>query len=195
MANGSEPTGAELIAELNDLLALDHDAVQAYSLAIGRISQAEHRETLAGFRGDHQRHVEQLTQLVRDRGGVPAEMPHLPTGVFKAAVQALGAAGDDRAVLLAFKTNEGQVRDKYRRHAARAHDPAVAAILQRAADDEERHYAWVEQTLERMGVTSDTLLGAAQQAAEAVQGRAADAVEAAGRRVAEVVDRARPGRA
>ncbi|HSU14750.1 ferritin-like domain-containing protein [Longimicrobium sp.] len=193
MADETFPTGAELVAELNDLLALDHDAVQAYSLAIGRISSAEYRETLAGFRADHQRHIERLAQLIRDRGGVPLQLPHIPTGVFKAAVQALGTLGDDRATLLAFKTNEGQVRDKYRRHADRPHDTAVSVVLRGAAADEERHYAWVEEVVEHLGAGPGTLVGTAQQAAQAVHGRTADAIESAGRRVAETVEQLRPG--
>jgi rubrerythrin len=187
------PEGAALVAMLNDLLMLDHDAVQAYSIAIGRISRAEYREALAGFRGDHQRHIDQLTQLIRDYGGVPLQMPHLPTGVFKAAMQALSTLGDDRAVLMAFKTNEGQVRDKYRRAADQPLDPAVGAIISTAALDEEQHYAWVEQVLRKMGVEEGTLLDTAQNAAEKVQGRVIDAVEGAGRRVAEAAERMRPG--
>ena len=69
MDSATPRSGPELIAELNDLLALDHDAIEAYSLAIGRVSRAEYREALAGFRGDHQRHVEQLTELIRARDG------------------------------------------------------------------------------------------------------------------------------
>src|SRR5688500_115264 len=187
------PTGAELIAELNDLLALDHDAVQAYSLAIGAISTSEYRETLAQFRGDHQRHVEQLTQLIQNHGGVPVQMPHLPTGAFKLAVQALGTLGDDRAVLMTFKANEAQVRDKYRRHANRPHTEAVDVVLRAAAADEERHYAWVEQAVERMGVERGGLLDTVQDAVETVHGRTADVIESAGRRVAEAVDSVRPG--
>jgi rubrerythrin len=191
--DGTFPRGAELVAELNDLLALDHDAVEAYSLAIGRISNTEYRETLAGFRGDHQRHIERLSELIREHGGVPVHLPHIPTGVFKAAVQALGTLGGDRAVLLAFKTNEGQVRDKYRRHADRPHSTAVSVILRGAATDEERHYAWAEEVVERLGAGPGTLAGSAQQAAEAVHGRTADIVESAGRRVAETVEQLRPG--
>jgi rubrerythrin len=193
MADNGMPTGAELIAELNDLLALDHDAVQAYSLAIGAISNAEYRDTLAGFRGDHQRHVERLTQLIRDNGGVPVELPHLPTGAFKLAVQALGTLGDDRAVLMTFKANEAQVRDKYRRHAERPHKTAVSVILRAAAADEERHYQWVDEVLQQMGVERGGLLDTVQGAVEAVHGRTADAVESAGRRVAEAAERIRPG--
>jgi rubrerythrin len=193
MADTTPPTGAELIAELNDLLALDHDAVQAYSLAIGAISNAEYRDTLAGFRGDHQRHVEQLTQLIQTQGGVPVQLPHLPTGAFKLAVQALGTLGDDRAVLLTFKANEAQVRDKYRRRAARPHNTAVSVILRAAAADEERHYEWVRGALERMGIERGGLIDTVQDAVETVHGRAADAIEAAGRRVAEAAERMRPG--
>lgn len=193
MTDATVPEGAALLALLNDLLMLDHDAVQAYSIAIGRISRAEYREVLAGFRGDHQRHIDQLTELIRGRGGVPAQMPHLPTGVFKAAMQAFSTLGDDRAVLLAFKTNEGQVRDKYRRAADQPLDPAVGAIISAAALDEEQHYAWVEQVLRKMGVDEGSLLDTAQNAAEKVQGRVIDAVEGAGRRVAEAAERMRPG--
>ena len=193
MADDTIPTGAELIAELNDLLALDHDAVQAYSLAIGAISNAEYRDTLAGFRGDHQRHVEQLTQLIQNHGGVPVQMPHLPTGAFKLAVQALGTLGDDRAVLMTFKANEAQVRDKYRRHAARPHNTAVSVILRAAAADEERHYQWADEAVRGLGVERGGLLDTVQDAVETVHGRTADAVEAAGRRVAEAAERLRPG--
>ena len=192
MSDHTPPTGAELIAELNDLLALDHDAVQAYSLAIGAISNAEYRETLSGFRGDHQRHIQQLTQLIQSNGGMPVELPHLPTGAFKLAVQALGTLGDDRAVLLAFKANEAQVRDKYRRHAARPHTTAVSVILRAAAADEERHYQWVEQALQGLGIERGGLVDTVQDAVETVHGRTADAIESAGRRVAEAAERMRP---
>jgi rubrerythrin len=193
MSDSTFPAGAELIAELNDLLALDHDAVQAYSLAVGAISSAEYRDTLAGFRGDHQRHIDQLTQLIQNHGGAPVALPHLPTGAFKLAVQALGTLGDDRAVLMTFKANEAQVRDKYRRHAARPHSPAVSVILRAAAADEERHYIWVDEALQRMGVERGGLLDTVQDAVETVHGRTADALESAGRRVAEAAERMRPG--
>jgi rubrerythrin len=192
MDSATPVSGAELIAQLNDLLALDHDAIEAYSLAIGRVSRAEYREALAGFRGDHQRHVDELTELVRARGGVPVQLPHIPTGFFKTAIQALGTLGDDRAILMAWKTNEGQVRDKYRRYANQVHEPAAGAIISRAADDEDQHYAWGEQTLAQLGVREGTIVHTAQETVEKVHGRVADLVEGAGQRVSGVVDRMRP---
>jgi rubrerythrin len=191
MAAEREPTRAELLAELNDLLQLDHDAVQAYTLAIDTLKSDAYRETLIQFRGDHQRHIRELTDLVRAHGGTPVETAHLPTGLFKLAVQALGTAGDDRRVLLAFKTNEGQVREKYRRHADAPHPPEVTDVLRRAAVDEEKHYAWAAEILERLGAGPESTLGQVQEVVEQVHGRTADAVEGAERRVRESLREAR----
>jgi rubrerythrin len=191
---GGDGTDAGLLAELNDLLQLDHDAVQAYTLAIQNLPRDAFGETLARFRDDHERHVSELAELIRAHGGAPARLPHLPTGAFKLALQGLGNAGGLRETLLAFKTNEAQVRDKYRRHAGRAHPAEVDAVLRRAAADEEKHYAWAAEMLERLGAGTDTVPGVAAEVLERVQGRLADAVEAAQRGVARAVGSLRPDR-
>lgn len=185
------PNEAQLVAELNDLLQLDHDAVQAYGLALDGLQDERHRATLREYRADHERHVEELTRLVQSFGGIPLNLPHLPTGAFKLAVQAVGRLGGDRALLLAFKTNEGQVRAKYREHVARAHSVDVQEVLRRAADDEERHYRWVGRVLEEMGAGSDTLTGQAQGALEQVHGTVANLVEGAERRLLQQAERLR----
>ncbi|HEX8903423.1 MAG TPA: DUF2383 domain-containing protein, partial [Longimicrobiaceae bacterium] len=78
-------SGAKLIAELNDLLRLDHDAIGAYTIAIENFESVTYRDTLEGFRRDHERHVRELTGLVRAAGGTPAEAPHLSSSPFKLA--------------------------------------------------------------------------------------------------------------
>ena len=170
-----------LVAELNDLLKLDHDAVQAYTLAIRLVENADYKRQLEEFRADHQRHIDELTQLIRSRDGVPLELPHLPSGVFKLAVQAVGGAGGDRAVLLAFKANERQVRDKYRRAARAVHPADVTSVLARGADDEARHYAWSLATLEELGVSPGSMTARAENAFEVAHARAADVMEGAER--------------
>ena len=177
------PTEAELVAELNDLLQLDHDAVQAYTLAIRSLDNESYKETLRQFRGDHERHIDELTQLIRAHGGMPIQLPHLPTGAFKLAVQAVAAVGSDRAVLTAFKANERQVRDKYRRAAQAAHTADVTTVLARAADDESRHYAWVLETLEDLGFDADSVAGQAERAFEVTHKGVADAIEGAERKM------------
>jgi len=182
-------TGAELVAELNDLLRLDFDAIAAYTVAIERVESVTYRETLEGFRRDHERHVRELSELVRGAGGTPAEAPHVPTGAFKLAVQAAGAAGSDRALILAFKANEGQSVEKYRRHAERPHSPGVAEVLRRAARDEEKHYEWAETRLKRLDAGPRTAAGKAEAVFETVHGKSADLIEAAERKAREVVEK------
>ncbi|HEV7992386.1 MAG TPA: ferritin-like domain-containing protein [Gemmatimonadaceae bacterium] len=176
----TQPTmtgNSELVAELNDLLQLDHDAVNAYGIAIQSIDNASWKESLIRYRGDHERHIDNLTTHIRVLGGIPMQLPHVPTGIFKSAVQLAGKAGGDRAILLAFKSNEGQVRDKYSRAANAGHPQATTALLRQNARDEETHYAWVSGVLESIGAGADTTVGKAEAAFEKVHGGAATAME------------------
>jgi rubrerythrin/limonene-1,2-epoxide hydrolase len=177
-----------LIAELNDLIQLDHDAVEAYTIAIDRIKDVGRRESLVAFRADHKRHIEELAAQVRARGGLPIELPH-PTGALKLAVQALGALGDDRSLLLAFKAVEGQVRDKYQRAARRTMPGDVAEIVTRAAADEAKHYAWVETTLKELGAGQGTLPHGVASAVEGIHKLLADPIERVEREVMRHVGR------
>ena len=90
------------IATLNDLVQLDHDAVGAYGIAIHSASDESHRQALREFRADHERHIEEITRLIQDRGGKPLQAPHLPTSVLKLAVQKAGTLGGPKSLLLAF---------------------------------------------------------------------------------------------
>jgi uncharacterized protein (TIGR02284 family) len=178
-----------LIAALNDLLQLDHDALQAYDVAIENLESESSRETLRQFRADHARHVAELTNLVRSNGGSPVHQPHLSTGLFKLAVQQIGRAGGDYGILLAFEANERQVRDKYWRHAERPHPPEVRDALRRNAEDEERHYSWAIETLRRMDPGSTQLGEQARHLVALAQARAADLFEGVERNVREQADR------
>jgi rubrerythrin len=165
------------VAMLNDLLQLDHDAVGAYGIAIHAATDEAHRETLREFRADHERHIEELTRLIQDRGGKPIQAPHLPTSVFKLAVQKAGALGGQTALLLAFKANERQSRDKYRRAAESADDLEVADVLARGADDEIRHYDWAVRTLIELGVSPDSATARVERVIEIGNARLTDVIE------------------
>ena len=169
-----------MVAYLNDLLQLDIDAVQAYGLVIAQLESNARKATVKRYQADHKRHVASLETLIRAHGGVPIPMSHIPTGPFKLAMQATASLGDDRSVLLLFKSNERQVRDKYRRAAKRNGLPDnVVRVIKRAAADEERHYRWVEKSLQQLGADSRTPIGRAANVMEIMSARTADVVEAA----------------
>ncbi len=191
MSDPFSPSDARLLVELNDLLQLDHDAVQAYTVAIEHLHDEQLRRTVLAFRDDQERHIADLTRLIQSLGGTPLEAPHIPTGFFKLALQKAAAAGSDRELLLAFKANEGQVRDRYRRAAAATLPGEATDAVRRNASDEERHYAWVTQALEVMGAGADSALGRVEAGVEAVHGRTADAIEAGEREVMYAAEQAR----
>jgi rubrerythrin len=194
MAHTHTRTDAEIVAILNDLLQLDHDAVQAYTLAIDALESPEFIQSLKRFRGDHERHIRDLTELIEAHGGTPMQLSHVPTGAFKLAVQAVGNAGRDREVLLAFKTNERQVRDKYERMAEGSNPPDVAEVLHRNSADEEKHYQWVSRALEQLGAGTGTPVGGAAEGFETAHARTADVVEGIERKAMEHVERLRGSR-
>lgn len=188
---------SSVIADLNDLLQLDHDAVNAYTLAIDTLRNDTYRELLAAYRGDHKRHIEQISTLVRERGGVPIEAPH-PHGPLKMAVQGAGSVagrlGGDHFILLAFKAVEGQTRDRYRRYAGRPYEDEVSAVVKAAAEDEEKHYRWVSETLRDLGYGEGTLTGQMASFVEGVNRIIAEPVERAGRMLDEIFEDLRPRR-
>lgn len=147
------PALQEVLDGLNDLLQLDHDAIAAYDVAISKLEDRDHADQIAGYRRDHERHVMELNALVQRLGGTPANHPHA-TGPFKTALQSLAGLAGDKGLLMAFRTNELQVRTKYDAYASKAMlwPPEVKRVIDGAALDEERHYAWVAGVLQRMGV-------------------------------------------
>lgn len=147
------PALAEVLEGLNDLLQLDHDAIGAYDIAIEKLQDRDHADQVLGFRRDHERHIRELNDLIAGLGGTPMNHPHA-TGPFKAAMQSLGGLAGDKGILLAWRTNELQVRTKYDSYASKAMlwPPEVKRIVDGAALDEERHYRWVADVLQRMGI-------------------------------------------
>ena len=168
---------AALLAELNDLLQLDHDAVQAYTLAEKGLSDEGRKSTIQRFKGDHERHITELTRLITAHGGVPVQLPHLPTGPFKLAVQGIGSAGSDATTLLAFKANERLSRDKYQRAANQQYPADVQLVISQGAEDESTHYEWVTEQLEALGAGAETTAGRVEAAIEQGHARTADVIE------------------
>lgn len=186
----TQTTDATLVARLNDLLQLDHDAVAAYGIALRELSSTQLRIELQRHLEDHERHIEEIERHLDRIDGMKMPMPHL-SGVFKLAVQAAVAASSDRAVLLAFKANEMQVRDKYARAAESDFPIDILDTVRRAADDERRHYEWAVHSLEQMGAEEDDADVRLTRGLAHVHGRTADTIEAGERGAMNIAERAR----
>ncbi|MFC7739201.1 hypothetical protein ACFQX4_26325 [Roseomonas sp. GCM10028921] len=191
MTDTRTSTGEEdrpaLQADLADLLQLENDTLPMDSVAISALRDPALRERLQAYREDHERHARDLTALIRELGGVPPVLPHLPTGLLKLGVQMAGLPGGDRTILIGFVSNEWQSREKYARYAAKSYPPAMAALIGSYAADEAIHYSWATEALRALGCGEETLAGRMTQAFARVHGSVADVIEGIGRTSNEAV--------
>lgn len=143
----SAGTQDNLVDLLNELIALDLDAVAAYRVAIEKLSNVADRDQLGEFLGDHARHVVDLRGVVEDMGGDPADTSDFKAGLTRGRVF-LGSIFGDRAILMAMRSNETDTNEAYERACSQSWLPmGVRAVLLRNWGDEQRHRAYIEQRL------------------------------------------------
>jgi Domain of unknown function (DUF2383) len=179
-----------LVAQLNDLLQLDYDAVAAYRTTLAELDSPALRMNLQRNLDDHERHIRELGAHIDQLGGMKMAVPHFD-GTFKLAVEAAVALASDRSVLLAFKTNELHVRDRYARAVEENFPPDVAATIRRAAGDERRHYDWAVRALKGLGAERTDADVSATPVFGRLHGRIADTIEAAERGAIHTAQRVR----
>ncbi len=137
----------KIIEELGELIRYDYDAIGAYNSAINDIKELPVRDPLIQFRGDHERHVQELSAIVRQLGGSPPENPGLKGVIRKTMTKAAGLGGTE-LTLKAMKSNEEVLNKTYAHHLTLDFPDDIKAVIRRNYQDEQRHLAWVEQALQ-----------------------------------------------
>lgn len=140
---GTEKDPVEM---LEHLMALDFDAIEAYSAAIERLENDQWKAQLATFRSDHERHVHELAPLIRDMGGNPPTGPDAKAMLTEGKVKIAHLLGD-HGILQAMRTNEDDTNLAYERAFAKCPTEACD-MLERGLEDERRHREWIVATLE-----------------------------------------------
>ena len=147
-------TEKDLKEMLENLIKLDHAACEAYEEAVERLDNSSYRQQLAEFKRDHERHIRELSPIVRAMGGNPPADAGAKEWLAEGKV-ALSSIMGDRAILKAMKSNENDTNIAYERVLERC--PTEARdIVARGLADERRHCAWI---LAELGEGSDALHG------------------------------------
>lgn len=134
---------------LSKLIQLDVDAVCAYREALLHVADPGVRSDLHAFLADHERHVRELSAVVRDLGGTPIE----PQRDFKGAVLEGMTRLRSRArfgALRAMRTTEKLTSRAYHRAAAVAMPPIGQAIVMEYLAEERHHLASIEAHIARL---------------------------------------------
>jgi rubrerythrin len=138
----------EMAEKLKSLAQLNIDAVHAYQQAIEAISESEIRDQMSRFRDEHNRHVAELSILIRECGETPPAYSSTSKGFVIAQFTAVRNVGGTESALQIMKTNVEWISRVYDQ--ARAWDlaPAADAMVERNFRDEKRQLQYLEQALE-----------------------------------------------
>lgn len=139
----------QVISDLSDLIQLDYDAIAAYQSAIERLDNAAFKAKLTEFLSDHERHVEELGNAVRNEGGNPPTEGDVKKILTKGKVVIADLFGDE-AILKAMKANETVTNTKYEEAVETGYPENIQAVLRGGLADERRHKSWIETTLEKL---------------------------------------------
>ena len=140
----------EKAEELQQLITLDYDAIEAYDEAIKRIDDPVSKGKLAEFREDHFRHTETLGAILRQWGEEVPDGPDVKHLVTEGKVKIADLFGD-KAILHAMQLNEKVTNDAYE-EALKLDDLDAAShdAIKANFEDEQRHKAWIEQRIDQL---------------------------------------------
>ncbi|HYR20031.1 MAG TPA: ferritin-like domain-containing protein [Myxococcales bacterium] len=136
------------IRAVQDLIHLDMDAIKAYEQAIKACDHETVAAQLRSFQGDHQRHVNDLSEELRKLG----EQPDVRTdikGFFIEAFTAVTAHGT-KSALLAMRGNETLTTARYKAALDLQDLPdSTKEVIRKNYADEQRHLQWIKMALDQ----------------------------------------------
>lgn len=135
------------IRTLKSLIQLDYDAMQTYEQAMTRVDLKPIHDQFQLFHDDHDRHVRELSALLRANAEEPPERSRDFKGVVLEAMTMLRSVTGTEGALNAMHMNEKLTNKSYQ-EASEAELPADAhALVQKNYRDEQRHIRYIEQQL------------------------------------------------
>lgn len=132
---------------LYQLCELDYDAAEAYEAAINRIENSAYKSRLTNFKLDHQRHIKEISELLRQTGHKAASGPSAKRLLTQGKVVIAELLGDTQ-ILRAMSSNEVDTHAAYEKVSQHAEIwPEAIDILQRGLADEITHQTWLRETI------------------------------------------------
>ena len=136
-------TQSNFVKALKELIELDYDAVEAYQTAINRLSNITYIEKLESFKADHQRHITELSILLKKHNEDGPTGPSLTKQWLTKGKVVLANLMGEHVILSAMRSNEADTNTAYERmqNYPDMWQDAIE-VLKRGLEDERRHKAW-----------------------------------------------------
>ena len=139
---------ADLLKKLHSLAQLDRDAVGVYGEALAHVTDPDVKEHFTKFTGEHQHHVEGLSEAIVRLGG---EAPHLKIDAMGTAVEwiiSFRSMLGEKGPLHAMHFAETYHNSRYKEAASwDVGDSDLAARIQAFYDDEKEQLNFMNEKL------------------------------------------------
>ena len=138
-------TCAEMADRLNSLVRADIDAVQAYRQLIPLMDTGSVNDQLIRFLKDHERHIDQLSAVVR---ALDSDPPVIISGVEGLHMQVSAAIGDatgPESATDALRAGEELANRLYGECCALDFTPNIKELVRRNYGEEQRHLRYLEE--------------------------------------------------
>jgi rubrerythrin len=137
----------DLVKKIQNLVQLDIDATYAYAQAIDGIDAAHGaiKAQLLEFRGDHERHIAELSSVLTSLGHKAPAYARDFKGFLIEGMTAIRSAIGTQQALKAMRQNEVLTNRQYQNALElEALPPTVLEIVRRGREDERRHLMAIE---------------------------------------------------
>jgi rubrerythrin len=135
----------ELIDRLRSLMKDDYDAIRNYNQAIAELDVPNIRDQLTLFRDDHERHIDNLSAMLRSMSAQPLERPDdIKTS---ARINAVRSEVCTESILKAMEAGETIIHDAYAQALDTDLPIEVRTQIQTNFEDEQCHLQYFCQAL------------------------------------------------
>ena len=135
----------DIIKKLKSLAQLDIDAFHAYNQAIEKLDDLGLRHKMEKFRNDHERHVSEISDMIREMGGEPPEFKRDFKGFLIEGWTSLRSLTGNQGVLAAMVANESLTNRRYSEAAQLSLPAEVHALIASNYEDEKEHLAFIKE--------------------------------------------------
>lgn len=141
---------SDVIEQLNALIQHDFVTARSYELALEYVDDDAVREAFESFRGDHERHIVELTRVVNDLGGEVEEVTHDIKSVLLESMTTLRSITGNLGALHAMRTNEKLSASAYAKTHQQHLPQLVLEVVTRELEDEQNHKTAIERHIARL---------------------------------------------
>lgn len=143
-------TGENLKETLDTLISmaqLDIDDAHAYEQAISNLEDSILKEKFEVFKSDHERHIREISNLIKELGGKPPEYSRDFKGYLISGYTAIRSMMGTKGALEAMQTNEKMTVKRYEDALEKNLTPNARELLAKNLQEERGHLRFIENVL------------------------------------------------